>query len=108
MARSVSKKQIESWLEAALVPVEPSPRFSRRLRARLVQVQGEGLLTGWMAAMLLATLFLMTATWLGFALRAVFGLLAFLGLVERNRGRGGHLAVAGERIASKRGASRAH
>lgn len=83
--RDITSRQIEQWLERALVPVEPSPRFSQHLRARLVEVQGQGPVNWWMGVVGLVALFLVMAAWLGMALRVAFAILGLLGLMNRTR-----------------------
>lgn len=81
----VDRKKIESWLEQSLVPVEPSPAFVRRLRARLVTVHGDRIFSPWMLILVLASVLLLIATWLGIATRLLVALLSLLGLMERRR-----------------------
>jgi hypothetical protein len=81
----ITSRQLEEWLEQALVPVEPSPRFSQHLRARLVEVQGQGPVNWWMGVVGLVAIFLVMAAWLGMALRIAFALLGVLGLMNRAR-----------------------
>ncbi len=83
--RDITSRQIEEWLERALVPVEPSPRFSQHLRARLVEVQGQGPVNWWMGVVGLVAVFLVMAAWLGMALRVAFAILGLLGLMNRTR-----------------------
>ena len=85
LPRGLSTRQLEGWLERALVPIEPHPRFGQRLRARLVQVHGRGLPPTTAVIMAVATAFLLLAAWLGLAARIVFNLLGMLGLIERRR-----------------------
>ncbi len=83
--QAITSRQLEEWLEQALVPVEPSPRFSRHLRARLVEVQGQGPVNWWMGVVGLVAVFLVMAAWLGMALRVAFAILGLLGLMNRVR-----------------------
>ncbi len=90
----LSRRQIEDWLEKALVPVEPSPAFVRHLRARLIQIEGDRLLSPWMLIVVMAAVIVMIATWFGVAVRLVLGLLSLIGLVERSQKRGSPPALA--------------
>ncbi len=79
------RKKIEAWLEQSLVPVEPSPAFVRRLRARLVTVQGDRMFSPWMLILILASMLILIATWLGLGMRLLLALLSLFGLMERRR-----------------------
>ena len=83
----ISRRKIEDWLEKALVPVEPSPAFVRHLRARLVNIEGDRLLSPWMLIVVVAAVLVMIATWFGVAVRLVLGLLSLIGLVDRSQRR---------------------
>ena len=82
---SLEKRQLEKWLTQALVPVEPSARFLRRLRARLVTYRGDRLMSGWMVIVFLATIVLIAATSLGLFIRALIAWATLLGLIGRKR-----------------------
>ena len=81
----MERKELESWLAQVLVPVEPNPRFLRRLRARLVTYQGGGLFSGWMIVVVLATALLLAITSLGLVIRLILGWLNLLGILGRKR-----------------------
>ncbi|HEY42880.1 MAG TPA: hypothetical protein G4O11_02745 [Anaerolineae bacterium] len=86
-ARSVKmeRKDLEARLAQILVPVEPNPRFLKRLRARLVTYQGGGLFSGWMIVVVLATALLLAITALGLLIRLILGWLNLLGFIGRKR-----------------------
>lgn len=79
----ITRKDIEAWLQEILVPVEPDERFVRRLRGRLVRVQGGRMSTAWaiIGGVAIATVVLMTM--FGLALRLFLSLLSVVGLLER-------------------------
>jgi hypothetical protein len=83
--RKLKRKEIEAWLADVLVPVEPNPRFLRRLKARLVTYRGKGLFSGWMIVVVFTTVILLAITALGLITRLILGWLALLGLIGRNR-----------------------
>ena len=80
---ALDKDQLVDWLEKVLQPVEPSRRFLRRLRARMVRYQGGGLSSGWLLVLMVGVVLVMMAVSLGLAFRLVIGLLSLLGLVKR-------------------------
>ena len=81
----MERKDLEAWLAQVLIPVEPNPRFLRRLRARLVTYQGGGLFSGWMIVVVLATALLLAITALGLVIRLILGWLHLLGILGRKR-----------------------
>lgn len=80
---SIGRSEIEALLREVLVPIEPSPRFVRRLKARLVRYQGEGTSRIWAAVggVVVGVIVVMAA--FGLALRLFLGLLSAIGLLER-------------------------
>lgn len=82
---SLEKQQLEKWLTQVLVPVEPSARFLRRLRARLVTYRGDSLMSGWMVIVFLATIVLIAATSLGLFIRALIAWFSLIGMIGRKR-----------------------
>jgi hypothetical protein len=81
----LDRKKIEELLEESLIPVEPSPSFVNDLRARLVTVRGDQVLSPWVLVLILASMVIFIASALGFVLRIVLGLLGLIGLMERRR-----------------------
>lgn len=81
----LDRKQLETLLEQALVPVEPSARFVRRLRAKLVTYQGEGLMSGWMVVVVIGTTILLAVASVGLFIRVVIALVSFIGMISRRR-----------------------
>jgi hypothetical protein len=81
----MERKELEAWLTQVLVPVEPNPRFLKRLRARLVRYQGGGLFSGWMIVVVLATALLLAITAFGLLVRLILGWLNLLGLLGKKR-----------------------
>lgn len=84
---ALNKDQLIDWLEQVLQPVEPSRRFLRRLRARLVTYQGGRLPSGWLLAVAGGLIFVIAVISLGIALRFLIGLLSLLGLGRETRRR---------------------
>ncbi|HEY70438.1 MAG TPA: hypothetical protein G4O08_07650 [Anaerolineae bacterium] len=78
----LDKDQLVDWLEQVLQPVEPSRRFLRRLRARMVMYQGRGLSSVWLLVLMGGVVLVMMAVVLGLALRLLIGLLSLPGLVR--------------------------
>lgn len=87
MPRALNKDQLVDWLEHVLQPVEPSRRFLRRLRARLVIYQGGGLSSGWLIVVVGGVVLVIMAISLGLVLRLLLGLLGLLGLGQNERRR---------------------
>ena len=79
----ITRKDIEGWLQEVLIPVEPDERFVRRLRGRLVRVEGGWMSSAWaiVGGVAIATVVLMTL--FGLALRLFLSLLSVVGLLER-------------------------
>jgi hypothetical protein len=81
----LNRKRIEQLLEESLVPVEPNSSFVRNLRARLVTVRGDQVLSPWMLVLILASAVIFIASALGLVLRVLLTLLGLVGLMERRR-----------------------
>jgi hypothetical protein len=82
-----SGKELEEWLEEALVPVEPSTRFIRTLQARLVSYRGDRAASAWIAVAVVATSVLLLVSISAFALRLILAILGGMQLVSRRRSR---------------------
>ncbi len=81
----LNRKRIEQLLEESLVRVEPNSSFVRDLRARLVTVRGDQVLSPWMLVLILASAVIFIASALGLVLRVLLTLLGLVGLMERRR-----------------------
>jgi hypothetical protein len=81
----LDKKVLEGWLSEALIPVEPSARFLRRLRARLVTYHGGRPFSGWMIVVFLATVLLLAVTLIGFLLKLASGWIGLVGGLGRKK-----------------------
>ncbi|MGA9533298.1 MAG: hypothetical protein WBR18_11330 [Anaerolineales bacterium] len=81
---SISRKEIEALLRGAFVPIEPSPRFVHRLKARLVRYRGAGTSRIWAAVGGVAIGIVVVMAVFGLALRLFLGLLSVIGLLERD------------------------
>ena len=81
----LDRKRIEQLLEDSLVPIEPNSSFVSELRARLVTVKGNQVLSPWMLVLILASIVIFILSALGFILRVVLALLGLVGLMERRR-----------------------
>jgi len=90
-----SERQLEGLLRRALAPVEPRPQFVRRLRGKLVHVQGGGGADVWTLVVVGVGLILLVGAWIGLALRLVLALVGILGLVGQRRSRRPSTRVAG-------------
>ncbi len=82
---TIDRTKLVDWLEQSLVPIEPSPAFVRRLRARLVNVQGDRVFSPLVLVLVIASVVILIATWLGLGLRLLLALLGLIGLMERKR-----------------------
>jgi hypothetical protein len=76
----LNKDQLIDWLEEVMQPVEPSKRFLRRLRARMVMYQGGRLPPVWLIAIVGGVILVVVALTLGLALRFLLGLSSLFGL----------------------------
>jgi hypothetical protein len=85
MDASLSKHRLEELLSDILVPVEPSVKFVRRLRARLVTYHGRGPLSSWMVIVVIATVFLLVVTSIGLIIRIFLGWVSLIGLISNRR-----------------------
>lgn len=85
VAGSISKSSLEQLLEQTLVPVEPSARFYRRMKARLVTLSGGGMGSPWIIVVAATMVFLLVVSSLGVALRLGLAVLSLLGLLRRER-----------------------
>ena len=85
MEARLSKKRLEELLSDILVPVEPSVRFVRRLRARLVTYHGRGPLSSWMVIVLIATILLLVVTSIGLIIRIFLGWISLISIISNRR-----------------------
>jgi hypothetical protein len=76
---------LEDWLSKIFIPVEPSERFIRRLKAKLIRVHGKRPLSGWMFLGTVAMALMLLLQGLGFALRILLLLFSLVGLMDRRR-----------------------
>jgi hypothetical protein len=87
-APQFDKRRLEEWLSQVFVPVEPSARFVRHLKARLLHYQGKSVVSGWMLLGAVAMILVLALALLGIAMRVlllVAGLLGWLGRRRRVR-----------------------
>jgi hypothetical protein len=80
ISKALNKDQLIDWLEEVMQPVEPSKRFLRRLRARMVMYQGGRLPPVWLIAIVGGVILVVVALTLGLALRFLLGLSSLFGL----------------------------
>lgn len=85
----MNAKQLEGWLSRVLVPVEPSPRFVRRLRARLVMYRGRHFPPLWFGVAALASILLIAVGLLTSLIRIL--VIISGGLASRRRARQGEV-----------------
>lgn len=76
---------LEAMLADILVPVDPRPRFSKRLRAKLVHYRGARPFSGWTAVVVLASLLLMMVSLVGMLARFVGLWVRLIGALSRRR-----------------------
>lgn len=81
----MQREHIETLLADVFVPVEPNPRFSKRLRARLVNYRGGRSFSGWTAIVVVASAALMAAGLVGMLVRFIAAGFQLLGLTGRPR-----------------------
>ncbi|NIS80049.1 MAG: hypothetical protein GTO14_07540 [Anaerolineales bacterium] len=81
----LDKKHLERWLAEALVPVEPSARFLRRLRARLVRYHGGRFFSGWMLLVVVATVIILFITVVRLFVRGISAWIGLIGGFGRKR-----------------------
>ena len=80
----LDRKDLESWLERVLVPVEPNPEFIQHLRARLIRVRGDNPLHPWLVITVCVSAVLLLTTWMSVAVRILVGVLSLLGILQRS------------------------
>jgi hypothetical protein len=85
----MGRSQLEGWLAGVLVPVEPSTRFVRRLKARLVRYRGGGLPSAWAIALVVGSIILLVAASASVLIRGMLVVLSVAGLLEQRRRGGG-------------------
>jgi hypothetical protein len=85
ISKALNKDQLVDWLEEVMQPVEPSRRFLRRLRARMVMYQGGRLPPVWLIAVVGGVILVVVAIALGLALRFLLGLSRLFGLGRLQR-----------------------
>lgn len=85
ISRALNKDQLIDWLEEVMQPVEPSRRFLRRLRARMVMYQGGRLPPVWLIAIVGGVILVVIAITMGLALRFLLGLASLFGLGKLQR-----------------------
>lgn len=83
----MDNKQIEQMLADTLVPVEPSPKFLRKLRARLVRYHGGQRFSWWMLIVVSASVILIGITLIGLLIRGISAWLGLLGGLGRRGGK---------------------
>jgi hypothetical protein len=88
-----SGREIEALLHEVLVPVEPSARFVRGLRARLVHYRGDRLGSIWMGMAVIGTALLILVALSTFALRLAIAILGALEILSRRRRGGGSIRL---------------
>jgi hypothetical protein len=96
--RQMDNKEIERILAETLVPVEPSTRFVKRLKARLVHYRGGNIFSGWMILVAAATIILVAVTIIRLILRGISlwaGLISNLGRKQRGSGEPTSISVSG-------------
>ncbi len=81
----LSLKDLESWLDATLLPVEPSERFLGNLRARLIRYHGGRPMSGWMLIAIFASVLLLGLTIMGLFIRILLAIAAVLQSKNRQR-----------------------
>lgn len=79
--------ELESRLAQAMVPVEPRAGFRRKLRARLVHIQGERWLSPWAAFLLAGGILVGLVSWVSVFMRLLVILLAAMQLLGKWRSR---------------------
>lgn len=70
----LTQEKLEDWLTRALIPVEPNPRFLKRLRARLIRYHGGKPFSIWMILAVVTSAILLILFTLASLLRVVLAL----------------------------------
>ncbi|MBN2554392.1 MAG: hypothetical protein JXA97_00510 [Anaerolineales bacterium] len=81
----MERNNLEALLANVLVPVEPSLKFTKRLRARLVNYRGGRPFSGWTAIVVVASVVLMAAGMIGMAVRIISAWVHLVGAETLNR-----------------------
>lgn len=85
VADRLTTKDLENLLAEALVLVEPSAKFVKRLKAKLIRFHGNKPFSGWVILGALAMALMLLLTWLGMALRILLLIFSLIGVIDRKR-----------------------
>lgn len=85
MADRLTTKDLENLLAEALVLVEPSAKFVKRLKAKLIRFHGNKPFSGWVILGAFAMALMLLLTWLGVALRILLLIFSLIGVIDRKR-----------------------
>jgi hypothetical protein len=83
---ALSQQQLEQLLQATLVPVEPSPQFLHRLRARLVTLRQYGP-SKWTLVAAAGTILVLVGATFAVGLRLLLLTVGIVGLLTTQRDR---------------------
>lgn len=84
-ADRIATSDLEKWLTNALVPIEPSARFVKRLKAKLIRFHGNRPFSVWVIVGSLAMAMMLLLTWFGLALKIILFLFSLIGVFDRKR-----------------------
>lgn len=83
---ALSQQQLEQLLRTTFVPVEPSPQFLHRLRARLVTLRQHGP-SKWTLVAAAGTILVLVGATFAVGLRILLLAIGIVGLLTARRGR---------------------
>lgn len=84
-ADRLETKNLENWLSEAFVAVEPSAKFVKRLKGKLIRYHGKKPFSGWVIFGAFAMALMLLLTWLGLALRIILLIFSLIGVLDRKR-----------------------
>lgn len=84
-AERLTTEGLENWLSEAFVLVEPSAKFVKRLKARLIRYHGHSPFSGWVILGAFAMALMLLLTWIGLALRIILLIFSLIGVIDRKR-----------------------
>lgn len=93
-SKALSTNDLETWLSKAFVPIEPSERFIKKLRAKLVRYHGKQPFSAWVIVGALAMALMLVLTWFGLLLRIFLLVVSLLGFMDRRKRGGSTTSVA--------------
>lgn len=85
MNLAIERKQLEEWLQQALVPVEPSAKFINHLKGRLVVYRGKGVPTTWVLVSAFLTIIFILVAAIGLTVRLLLMWMNIITIAQNRR-----------------------